>query len=385
MRVFAFRVQQPLGEFYISSLPASVLVGRVNNRPRTSDFDRSEEIQRMFSGERVQKIADFTGDPQAVFPTPIIIALESKIAPEKGVNMQGEDPNGRPSLTSFELPDEGMIGDVLDGQHRVLGLKQSLNNIKYFELPVVLMFDLSIDEKAFVFSIINSTQTPVSKSLIYDLFGLSDSRSPQKTCHYVAQSLNSDPKSPFYKRLKMLGRREPHHLQDVMLSQGSFATRLEELISKEPNEDARILKEGKQELKDDPRCPLRKYFKKGDDQSILKIVKNYFSAAAKTFEEEWEDPKGQFVIRKTVGYTALIIVFRHLLEDGFRSKDLRQEFFEDQFDFLKRNLNNNSLTSDNFPSSGAGAIKLAKALLSVNTLTYSVSEAPNIEDLRLEK
>ena len=237
MRVLAFRVQQPLGEFYISSLPARVLARRVSNRPRSSNSESSEDIQRMFSEKRIQAIKDFTGDPQAIFPTPIIIALESKIAPEQGLNIQSEEFNYTPSLTSFELPDEGIIGDVLDGQHRILGLQLSLH-IEYFELPVVLMFDLSLDEKAFVFSIINSTQTPVSKSLIYDLFGLSDSRSPQKTCHYVAQALNSTPGGPFYNRLKMLGRREQHHLQEVMLSQGSFAARLVELISKKPNEDA---------------------------------------------------------------------------------------------------------------------------------------------------
>lgn len=76
-----------------------------------------------------------------------------------------------------------------------------------FNLPVVLMFNLTMEEKAYVFSIINSTQTKVSMSLIYDLFDLSKTRSFQKTAHEIARSLNKMNNSPFFNRLKMLGKK----------------------------------------------------------------------------------------------------------------------------------------------------------------------------------
>jgi len=384
MKVLALRVRQPLGEFFVSALPASTIVGRVNNRPRSSNVERSEDIQRIFSEKRVNEIADFSRDPQATFPTPIILALNSRVVFEVGLQSQNILENSTPHLTCFEIPDNGLIGDVLDGQHRVLGLERSSNRGD-FDLPVVFMFDLSLDDKAFVFSIINSKQTPVSGSLIYDLFDLSKSPSPQKTCHYIAQSLNSTPGSPFFGRLKMLGRREDHHGEDrrVRLSQGSFAARLQELISKDPMEDARLFKIG-EKPEDDARCPLRKYFIIGDDQSLLKITRNFFTAAAKTFKTEWEDEEGQFVIRKTVGYTALIIVLRHILDEAFRQKNLTEAFFEMQFEKLKQNLGAKPLTADEFPSSGAGAIKLAKALLGVEDLAYVVTEAPDIDDVHLD-
>lgn len=383
MRIIALRVEQPLGEFYVSSLPASTLAGRVSNRPRSSRVENNEDVQRIFNEKRVKEISDFSRDPQATFPTPIILAVDSRVVTEIDSPVAQGLPGFAPSAAFFELPDEGIFADVLDGQHRVLGLEASSVRDR-FELPVVFMFDLSVDDKAFVFSIINSKQTPVSGSLIYDLFDLSRTRSPQKTCHYVAQSLNSDRESPFYGRLKMLGRREEHHgRRVVMLSQGSFAARLQELISKNPMEDSRLLKEGKS-LPDDPRCPLRKYFQKSDDESILKIVRNFFQAVATTFRHEWDDDEGGYVIRKTVGFTALMIVLRHLLEEGFRQKDLTLAFFTQAMGGARANLGERQLTAAAFPSSGAGALALAKALLGVQQLVYPVFEAPEIEDIRLE-
>ena len=383
MRILALKVRQPLGEFYLTTLPAKFFVDRVRNRPRTSSSSQSEDIQRIFSKTRVQNIADFTTDPQATFPTPIILGVDSSVITEANVEV---DIDGAASnVILLDIPDEGIVGDVLDGQHRVLGLRQSAVRSE-FDLAVVLMFDLSLDDKAFVFSTINSKQTPVSSSLIYDLFGLSTSRSPQKTCNYIAQALNSSEGSPFYRKLKMLGRREDHHGDGkVMLSQGTFAARLEQLISRDSAEDVRILKTGKgSDLPDDKRCPLRKYFKNDDDATILKIVQNFFTAISKQFKAEWEDENGDYIIRKSVGYTALIIVLRHVLERGFKAKNLTEEFFSTEAAAMKTRMQDEPLTSANFPSNGAQAIRLAKCLLDVQELEYHVIEAPNVEDVRLD-
>ncbi len=392
MKIFAIRVSQPLGEFYISSVPAAALAGRVRNRPRSSQT-ANEDIQRLFSEKRIAEITNFSKDPQATFPTPIILAVESSEVKEIYLDLQKVEQSAPPQkngpakinseLRCFEIPDEGEFADVLDGQHRILGLQNS-SAIGEFDLPVVFMFDLSTDDKAFVFSIINSKQTPVSGSLIYDLFDLSKFRSPQKTCHYLAQSLNNKENGPFYRRIKMLGRKEEHHEKRVMLSQGSFAARLQDLISKDPMEDARILKSPHETLKEDLRCPLRKYFIAKQDDTILKILTNYFEAIAETFDKEWGDETGVYIIRKTVGYTALIIVLRHILEEGFAAKNLTKDFFKQKAKQFKASLNDKLLTSDNFPTNSAGAVILAKTLLNMDQLIYKVTEAPDIENLTLD-
>lgn len=368
MKIIALRVEQPLGEFYITSLKADTIVNRVTNDPRSSDGRSQAAVQRVFSEKRVGEIKAFTADPQATFPTPIIIAVKSKVVKQITINDVGLDEI-RQSFAFFEISDQDeVIGEVIDGQHRVLGLRQSEYRHN-FDLPVVFMFDLDPEDKAFVFSIINSKQTPVQASLIYDLFELSEFRSPQKSAHFVAQALNVTEGSPFRGRLKMLGHKEGFHDKRVMLSQGSFAARLVDLISKDPQADATSIKHGAP-LKDDPKCPLRKYFIKSEDESILKIVSNFFSAIAAEFETEWEDEEGDYVIRKTVGYTALIIVLRHLMPIGFEKRDLSRSFFDAQAKILKSNLGADQITAAMFPSSGAGAIALAKKLLGVEKLKY---------------
>ncbi len=78
-------------------------------------------------------------------------------------------------------------------------------------------------------------------SLIYDLFSLSKSRSPQKTIHEVARTLNNLKNSAFYNRLKMLGKKSEG--QDfATLSQGTFVKYTLTLISKDPESDQIKLK-----------------------------------------------------------------------------------------------------------------------------------------------
>ncbi len=140
----------------------------------------------------------------------------------------------------LDFDENSIIGEIIDGQHRIEGIKKS-SKIDDFELPITLMFNLTEEEKAYIFSIINSKQTKVPKSLIYDLFFLSEERSPQKTCHEIARLFNSDENSSFFKRLKMLGRKEH---QEASLSQGSFIKYLLPNISKKPDEDLRNIKLG---------------------------------------------------------------------------------------------------------------------------------------------
>ena len=75
----------------------------------------------------------------------------------------------------------------------------------------------------------------MDRSLIYDLFDLSESRSPYKTCYQIARIMNLEEASPFYRRLKMLEKKT--HASET-ISQSTFVTNLFELISNSPQEDA---------------------------------------------------------------------------------------------------------------------------------------------------
>lgn len=362
-------VRQPIGEFYLTSLPATTLLHRVRANPRRESSPENEDVQRPLSQSRVKEIALYARDPDATFPTPIIVSTSSS----------------QTRITEAEIeflpPPEGeqdnfMIGELLDGQHRMRGLQRANDegtDLSAFELPVVVMLDLDPAEKAYVFSIINSKQTPVGKSLIYDLFGLSKSRSPYLTGHEIARAMNLDPDGPFYRGLKMLGRKES---PTEMLTQGSFVKYLLRLISRKPDRDLIAIKK-KEEVPADDSLPFNAFWRNERDDLILKALTNYFKAIQSAFPEDWDtsayvpqiNAQGQKlptpVLRRTVGYEALMRSLQGIWPHIREKEDLEVEAFLEFAVQFKARTAEVDRTTANFGSSSGDAGRLAKLFLGV--------------------
>lgn len=342
------RVNQPIGNFYLAVVPAHLLLNVVRVNQRSLDED-SEGVQRKLSPRRVKEIAQYTRDPDATFPTPIIVACD--------------DDTVTLSENTIEFDEASIIGEVIDGQHRIQGLAQARvqgNDLKAFDLPVVFMLGLEPYEKAYVFSTINSKQTPVPKSLIYDLFALSETRSPYKTAHEVARALNTLKGGPFYQGLKMLGKR---NAPTEYLTQGSFVTNLLKRISKNPQADEIAVKK-KEDLLDDDSLPFRYYWIQDKDEVIVKILENYFSAIRHQFQNEWNQPTADnFILRKTVGFQALLYAFDEIWTESKARNDASRKFFDEVAIRFRQNLGQRQLTSQEFGSSAAAAKQLSDALL----------------------
>ena len=101
---------------------------------------------------------------------------------------------------------------------------------------------MDIQDQAMVFATINLKQTKVNKSLAYDLYEFTTSRSPQKTCHDIARFLNYKEDSPFRKKIKMLGVATG---ASETLTQATFVDRLLRLISRDPMGDRDRIKRHK--------------------------------------------------------------------------------------------------------------------------------------------
>lgn len=336
MTVNYLEIQQPIGTFYMAVFPAETLLKIVEVRPRTI---QGEGIQREKSTSRIKAVSEFCSDPDAIFPTPIIISVD------KNAQVKLNEDNKTITIT-----EDSIIGEVIDGQHRLWGIDRS-TNVKDFTLPVVFMFDLTMEEKAYIFSTINSNQVTVNKSLIYELFDVSTSRSPQKTVHQIARALNYDPNSPFYNRLKMLGKKEKQQTE-ATLSQATFAKSLMMLISRYPDQDARTIKRG-EKLAQDDRFPFRKYFIEDKDEVISKIISNCFNALKTIFTEEWKNPNKN-ILWKTTGFRAVMYSLPSIIRKGVRESQLTQEFFETCFKAfnMKLQTDNLKLTSESFPGGG---------------------------------
>lgn len=344
-------INQPIGTFYIGKMSSTDII----HISKVSQRDSMGGHQRQLKNARAKEIATYCTDPDATFPTPVILAVsEEDFIPLPSTDL---------GFVSFKYDETKKIAEILDGQHRIAGI--SVATDKEFELPVVIMFNLREEQKAYVFSTINGNQVKVDRSLIYDLFDLSETPSPYKTCHYIARSMNSDPQSPFYKRLKMLEKRETFK---QTISQNTFVFNLCQLISAKPQEDAIALK--KQEtLFDNPKYVFRKYFICGKDEVILKILHNYFGAAAEVFPREWDNPK-DFILTKSVGFEGLISALSVLVPRGEAKGDLSKQQFVLVFEQLKLKLSieNMQLTSKHFSSSSQDAKRLSQMIIDAEGL-----------------
>lgn len=344
IKIHMIEITQSVGTFYLGKINSASLI----NLSKTVRRSEEDGIQRELAQNRVKEIAKYCEDPDAAFPTPIILNI-------KGDDIESLKPiQGFKDLYELVINDEYKCAEILDGQHRVEGIKAASNY--EVELMIVIMFDLTEEEKAYIFSTINSNQTKVDKSLIYDLFELSKTRSPHKTCHEIARIMNADINSPFFGKLKMLGKKSE---RTAVLSQGTFVNYLCRLISHKPQQDMIDLKNGL-DIRDDDRYVLRKYFIENRDDIILKVLNNYFGAVSKVFPKEWEDNK-EYILSKTTGYGALMKAFPTFYKKGMKAKKITRDYFETEFTKAKEYLQKNKiqLTSDYIPSGEHGQKKLA--------------------------
>lgn len=341
-------IQQPIGTFYLCCIPAPFLLKVVKATPRSID---QGAVQRERSPQRIKDIGDYCSDPDAVFPTPIVISVNSN-------NVVFDEEKHLLTIST----EKGIIGEVIDGQHRLWGIERAANPEK-FNLPVVLMFDLTVAEQAYVFSTINSNQCKVDPSLIYDLFDVSSYRSPYKTVHEIARVMNASKSSPFYNRLKMLGKKTMGQ-DKATLSQGTFSKSIMMLISKRPDEDARNIKLGRP-LNEEEKLPLRSFFIQKRDDLLVRVFSNCFNALKDVFYSEWENPKDN-ILWKTTGFRAVIYSLDSLCRKGIREQILTKDYFSGCFYAFKEQLSkqNISLTSEFFPGGGEqNQKKLAKLIL----------------------
>lgn len=346
-KIYLMKVEQPIGYFYLGKLNSEELrkIAEPNRRKL------NEGIQRRLRGERLRDISFYCDDPDATFPTPIILAVEENCELK-------ELENG---LYEYKIDLESNVAkaEILDGQHRLFGILDSGKNI---ELPIVLMFNLTEEEKAYVFSTINSNQQKVDKSLIYDLFELSKTRSPYKTCHELARLFNSKIESPFCGRLKMLESRDSSF---ESLSQGTFVRYVVKLISDNPQRDYIDIKNNVKLKNDKPGCPLRYYFVTNQDEIIYLILSNCFTGLKNAFPEEWNKPQ-KYILSKTTGFGAVIKFLKAQLADIFTNGgDLTVSFFEKVFSIFKDELIKRGLelTSNNFSPSEQNEKKLSDIIV----------------------
>lgn len=216
-RVFASRIK--VGDrtaYHFMASPFDILkIASVSHRARTSENDL-KSYQRMVNPRRLDDIGKFISEG-GTFPTNIVCNFKTKKRPRwDGIDKAGEIEYG-----FLTLP--GLYGClmVIDGQHRLYGYTRTEDEFNRDKSAVsILAYEgLSIEEEIDIFVDINTKQKKVATSLAAEIrasIGLNQEDVRDKIaaiCTHVAQRLEQDPKSPFFRSIKSeMDRRNPDRI-----------------------------------------------------------------------------------------------------------------------------------------------------------------------------
>lgn len=361
------KAEQPIGDLFIAKIPYDQLVRityfdvrRVLQDER--DVERYLGIQRPLIKSRVSGLQKYVNFFDASFPTAIIIALEEKFASydedRKKIILSNVPRNGiRPAIPMRN------IARVLDGQHRIAGLRGFKGD--KFDLAVTIFVGADIADQAHIFATVNLEQQKVNKSLAYDLYSLAHSRSPQKTCHNVAVVLDQDEKSPFYKRIKRLGvATDGRDFEPI--SQATFVEALMRLISGDAKADRDMLLRGhrieKIAASELARFPFRNLFIAEDDIKIVKSVFEYFSAIKDRWPIAWSNHDRGNMLNRTNGFRAFMRAYPHIYRIHGRPDGTIERAKVDSF-MREVPLEDKQFNTEEFPPGTSGESKLLNVLI----------------------
>ena len=305
------------------------------------DFERFLGIQRELSRARVGEIKQYVNTQDAAFPTSVLIAVSSRYA------------SFDETTSTVSILRHGKAAKIIDGQHRIAGLEDYRG--PEFDVNVSVFIDMDLQDQAMMFATINLKQTKVNKSLAYDLYEFTKTRSPQRTAHDIARFLNYKQGSPFYSKVKMLGTGSGR--EQEVITQATFVDRLLRYISRNPMADRDALRRGRRLARasgtEKDRQIFRNWFIEERDVNITIVLWNYFLAVQAKWPYSWDTVVRGNVLNRTTGFGALMRFLRVAYNSRERPAKivLRDEFLEV---FEKIDLADNSFTPEEYVPGSSG-------------------------------
>lgn len=191
-------VRQANHSFLLASMEARVLTKISYAAVRGRDNEVGA-VQRVLNTHRISSLKAFAirgGD----YPVTVVL---------NWLNPSSLSRSGESIV--FLVEDD--IAQIIDGQHRIAGLKAAIeedDSLGGLQIPVAIYFGLDTQQCADIFLAINTEQKPAPKSLVFDLFGVAQKQSFDTAllrARDIALHLNESEGSPYYRELKMPGER----------------------------------------------------------------------------------------------------------------------------------------------------------------------------------
>lgn len=366
------KIEQPIGDLYMVNLKATDVIDI--SASDTRNAYNSTGIQRQLEPSRVSNIAKFCESKDAMFPTPVILSASSD-------NFNFDHEN---NFLEFTAPGEDKYFSIVDGQHRLAGIERS-GLAHEFDLLIAFVFDTDASQDAHLFSIINGNQKPVSKSLIYDLYGLSDKRTVEKVCNKVIRFLNNDDRSEMAGRIKLLGYKDELSPKGTV-SQATIMEGLISLISKNTKADNLNIEYSRElEILDKNKYIFRNYFIEHDDIALLSHTLTFFNSWIDAITRvKYEFNRTDFqLFEKSIGFATSFQMLRILFNEyhfSSRKVDTKmKDFYTDSLESIFRSFFEESFDEKSYSSSKSGVNQLLSdlALIGLNFRIISESSLRN--------
>lgn len=375
----AIKVSQPIGEFFLCSIPAEVLLSITFSIP--ASIKRNEGVfagilgnQRKLSETRAKQIGAYIDENESTFPNTIILSANYRENGdyEEDENLRWRISVGENGCNSLIIPSLGKLASIIDGQHRLEGFKASTRSGRLqMDLPCAIYINLPRPYQARIFATININQKRVDKSLAYELFGYDLNQSdpnkwpPDMLGVYLARVLESEQASPFKGHVKLAlleaddgGAPISDDVPEWKVSVACLVEGVIKLISQKPASDRSAISGGnasdRSQLPLDS-APLRELYRDGKDKTLLTVVSDYFSVARELL---WlNQPSKSFIIR-TVGILALFDVLR----DGLITKKININDVRQSTELLFQPAKGIDFSDNFFHASGAGRVRIRNVL-----------------------
>lgn len=260
MNVTYFEVEQNTHSFLLTVIPAGLLTKISYAAVRRQD-DEIGAVQRILNQSRISSIKNFALQ-NGIFPASIVLNWNNKTQLERNGN-------------SITIPNEERIAQIIDGQHRVAGLRAAIeenNAIENLPIPVAIYENLNTTECANIFLSINTEQRPVPRSLVFDLYGIANEELIDPSAYRardIAMSLNGD-NGPYQELIKLPN--SPRQKGGIALSTAVSAIK--------------------------PLVEPKGLFEQVGATSLeiqTTILKNFFEALAEKYLDKWQDRNNAFI------------------------------------------------------------------------------------------
>ncbi|WP_294248548.1 DGQHR domain-containing protein [uncultured Chryseobacterium sp.] len=390
IRLRALKISQPLGDFFVISLKASILKKISFSEPLTylSEDGTLKGNQRPINEKRLSEIGKYIDTAEMTFPNSIILSVNNN---EDGTIIQETDNRWELKKDDdeyfVEFPKNIKSASIIDGQHRLNGFDYIKNKSRLdMELLCSIFFDLPNPYQAYLFATINGNQKKVDKSLALEQFGYfiekeeKESWTPEKLAANIARKLNFDITSPLYSLIKLAPIYDNEDFVQINKSNWLISTSAMiegilslftsnykrdriEMMNKKIfyGRDRKMLKN----LKDT--SPLRNEFLNYKDDYIEKVISNFFRIIS---DKIWLKTNNNSYLKKTIGIQVLFDLLRESLK---QNKELNADIID--------SISEVDFANNYFQASGIGKTRMRNVIF-ILTKLKSIEQIENENDKR---